>query len=474
MSGVNYFEKLSDEIVVLVMSHCEYDDLDKLGFVCQRFNFIIQDDNVWRDAFMTKFWLRDTQFVSRIKNISWKREYLARVRLLRVWERHRGFSKEMDHGLISINQLYIDGMGQREIRAGNAVGIGNGVGDFVLTSVEGGELRRGTNKGRLYKGRTPMAPNHVVTASCVADARTLVYGTSTGALAKMNLLHEDRQYFEPRHGSRVTHIATDKDNVMSCSAENIIKVWALETRQLLHTLYCKSRATCIALGQRQYAVAGCADGMLRMWSLASTSTPATTIIQPLEYKLQPEEQSHERPGRELSAGTLQVWSRLTGDKLRDVGVGRIRGRRNVPVSALAIGQSQVAITYGSTLRVLLLDQKSMDIARLKRRLVNQGVQLNKDIAERKSNNRTKRDYQLNMDEGMAEIESQVYSRNEWEKRAGQMNANGDLNEDEMLSVALAISLSHSTGSVNGRAAAGDFLDSGDELDYVLQYSQVEM
>eukprot|EP01134_Creolimax_fragrantissima_P004586 CFRG4586T1 len=603
--------------LLLITLDCE-NVQHKMGAVCKRFSHIVRDDSVWKDAFVNKFHLNGTQYVNRIKHSSWKKEYLARIRLLRVWERHLGYSKRMEHGFESVDQIFIDRVFP------SSVGMGNNTGEFLLASTDTGELRRGTNKGRLCKGRIDIAPNHAVTCVYIQDPNTIIYGTAEGTVAMVNLVHGDRRYFQPHHLTRISHLNAVEDNLMSCSIDGVIKLWACKSRELRHILNCDSTVTACALGSDHFVAVGCTDGRVRVWSFAlgeqnhqeqnpasitntteharvldlvpndedltcrysqtrglnvnvaeslyrhahsrsrgghrdTANTKVRGVVSVLAdrntgrllagdshgrvcaYNIESERISHihqhqgsvtamtcdwkvnvvlsgstlgtimlsalpdMEPGMtvERSRGipltviyahrdpithvsmdrlkivscsnseSVKVWNRLTGEKIRDLGMGRAKGRRRAIVDAMAVGQSQILLTYGNTLRMLLLDKNSLDIARHKSRSFANSQQLNGRVMERKQSTRQKRERELWMEEGAAVVKGEVVEKKQWEKRADQMNANPDLDEDEIVTMALAMSLSQVSESNFSNIDGRDYAHNDEELEYILQYSQIE-
>eukprot|EP00124_Ichthyophonus_hoferi_P004991 Ihof_evm5s632 gene=Ihof_evmTU5s632 len=96
---------LPEELIVLIVSFCQPNDLNRLSHVCRQFSVLIENDMVWRKAFMMRFNTK-ASLVRRLKSSTWKKEYLARMALYREWTRNKGQQMQLDLGIGPVDQIY--------------------------------------------------------------------------------------------------------------------------------------------------------------------------------------------------------------------------------------------------------------------------------------------------------------------------------------------------------------------------------
>ncbi|KAF8946997.1 hypothetical protein BGZ47_010659 [Haplosporangium gracile] len=105
-TGVNIICTLPVELLSHIVSHLEPNELFVVSLVCQLFYHVVNADSCWKQAFM-KFFGASVPF-KRLDPKSWRGEYIKRTRLLRRWERGRGFNIMIDPKIGQITDLWAE------------------------------------------------------------------------------------------------------------------------------------------------------------------------------------------------------------------------------------------------------------------------------------------------------------------------------------------------------------------------------
>src|SRR5690349_5893464 len=77
-----------------------------VSLVCQLFYHVVNADSCWKQAFI-KFFGASVPF-KRLDPKSWRGEYIKRTRLLRRWEKGRGFNIMIDPKIGQITELWAE------------------------------------------------------------------------------------------------------------------------------------------------------------------------------------------------------------------------------------------------------------------------------------------------------------------------------------------------------------------------------
>ncbi|KAK3815974.1 MAG: hypothetical protein J3R72DRAFT_503259 [Linnemannia gamsii] len=105
-TGINVICTLPVELLSHIVSHLEPNELFVVTLVCQLFYHVVNADSCWKQAFI-KFFGASVPF-KRLDPKSWRGEYIKRTRLLRRWEKGRGFNIIIDPKIGQITELWAE------------------------------------------------------------------------------------------------------------------------------------------------------------------------------------------------------------------------------------------------------------------------------------------------------------------------------------------------------------------------------
>ncbi|KAF9904663.1 hypothetical protein EC991_002409 [Linnemannia zychae] len=105
-TGINVICTLPVELLSHIVSHLEPNELFVVSLVCQLFYHVVNADSCWKQAFI-KFFGASVPF-KRLDPKSWRGEYIKRTRLLRRWEKGRGFNILIDPKIGQITELWAE------------------------------------------------------------------------------------------------------------------------------------------------------------------------------------------------------------------------------------------------------------------------------------------------------------------------------------------------------------------------------
>ncbi|KAF9126494.1 hypothetical protein BGW39_006588 [Mortierella sp. 14UC] len=105
-TGINVICALPVELLSHIVSHLEPNELFVVSLVCQLFYHVVNADSCWKQAFI-KFFGASVPF-KRLDPKSWRGEYIKRTRLLRRWEKGRGFNILIDPKIGPITELWAE------------------------------------------------------------------------------------------------------------------------------------------------------------------------------------------------------------------------------------------------------------------------------------------------------------------------------------------------------------------------------
>ncbi|KAG0286770.1 hypothetical protein BGZ96_009179 [Linnemannia gamsii] len=267
-TGVNVICALPVELLSHIVSHLEPNELFVVSLVCQLFYHVVNADSCWKQAFI-KFFGASVPF-KRLDPKSWRGEYIKRTRLLRRWEKGRGFNVMIDPKIGQITDLWAE---------------------TNNTSSQGWFLAGGLSQGVVAKCNPQLGKvqkdavfrmMHLEVSVMTMDRHRVLWGLSTGQVSLTTLSYatagQSFQTFSGFHNGPVSCVKLVPNYlgfVLTGGADGVVRLWdvvkARTVREFRTGLSLTGASTCridhICCEPNSRIIAGTSGGEIYIWDV---------------------------------------------------------------------------------------------------------------------------------------------------------------------------------------------------------------
>ncbi|KAG0068860.1 hypothetical protein BGZ89_003951 [Linnemannia elongata] len=217
-TGVNVICTLPVELLSHIVSHLEPNELFVVSLVCQLFYHVVNADSCWKQAFI-KFFGASVPF-KRLDSKSWRGEYIKRTRLLRRWEKGRGFNIMIDPKIGQITELWAETNNTPNQGWFLAGGLSQGV--VVKCNPQLGKVQ----KDAVFR------MIHLEVSVMTMDRHRVLWGLSTGQVSLTILSYatagQSFQTFSGFHNGPVSCVKLVPNYlgfVLTGGADGVVRLW---------------------------------------------------------------------------------------------------------------------------------------------------------------------------------------------------------------------------------------------------------
>ncbi|CAO3577746.1 unnamed protein product [Absidia cylindrospora] len=254
-----YIHQLSVEVVAHIFAKLDPSSLTTLAKTCRYWRHIVKDDVCWKNAFLAYFGQLPYK---RLRNTSWKSEYILRTRLIRKWEKGRGTLMTFNPKIGSVDTIFVDFENNFMMAASKEQGVA------VKCNPATGKLERHL----LYSTDEGM-PTQV--SALKMDSNRVLWGFSPGYITMTTraktLVRRQLKVFSDFHQGAVRVLCLPSfvpDVVLSGGDDGMVKIWNASTGLSLTDLYgSTSSPTCLEATSDHHVVAGFTNGTVVLWNL---------------------------------------------------------------------------------------------------------------------------------------------------------------------------------------------------------------
>ncbi|KAI8333063.1 WD40-repeat-containing domain protein [Chlamydoabsidia padenii] len=254
-----YIHQLSIELVAHIFARLDPTSLTAVAKTCRYWRHIVTDDVCWKNAFLAYFGQLPYK---RIRNTSWKAEYILRTHLVRKWEKGRGRLLTFNPKIGSIDNLFVDFDNSFMMAASKEQGV----------AVKCNPITGKTERHLLYSTDEGM-PTQV--SALKMDSNRVLWGFSPGYITMITraktLMRRQLKVFSDFHQGAVRVLCLPSfapDVALSAGDDGMVKVWNTSTGLSMTGLYgSTSTPTCLEATADHHVIAGYTNGTLVLWDI---------------------------------------------------------------------------------------------------------------------------------------------------------------------------------------------------------------
>ncbi|ORZ25409.1 quinon protein alcohol dehydrogenase-like superfamily [Absidia repens] len=258
-STTAYIHQLSVEVVAHIFARLDPISLTTVAKTCRYWRHIVKDDVCWKNAFLAYFGQLPYK---RLRNTSWKSEYILRTHLIRKWEKGRGTLMTFNPKIGSVDTIFVDFENHFMMAASKEQGVA------VKCNPATGKLERHL----LYSTDEGM-PTQV--SALKMDSNRVLWGFSPGYITMTTraktLVRRQLKVFSDFHQGAVRVLCLPSfvpDVVLSGGDDGMVKIWDASTGLSLTDLYgSTSSPTCLEATNDHHVIAGFTNGTVVLWNL---------------------------------------------------------------------------------------------------------------------------------------------------------------------------------------------------------------